>query len=397
MNKKHRLVVAAMSVLMGISAWIPGFSPAGTAFAAGANIPVNGPVIAAQKYLVMDAEANVPNVTFHYTITPGEAVPYDRDKKTSAVLSGPAGAGIGDAKFEAGQDAFETVQNLPGSSTKKDSVTLKSGQKYARSDIRIDLSKVSFTEPGVYRYKITENAQTMQAISYDETENRFLDVYVHSDENGKLSIAGTVLHKYASEVPADGTEPAEKDNGYENQYTTHNLTISKKVKGNQASHNRYFAFTVKISGATAGTIYNVDLDDAEKEVHQDGRTYGNPASVTAGENGQASVTFMLRHGQSVCLQGLADGTKYEVLEDAQDYETSLTLRTENDENDKKTSKADTTGSCVIKADTEAAFLNTREGTVPTGIGGCSAVWITLLAAGAAGAGVILFRRKRKTK
>lgn len=386
MRKKHLFISAAMSALIGVSSLISVFSSGVPVLAAG-NTPVQGPKINAMKYLVMDEEANVPNVTFSYTISPGEAVAYNREKGLSAVMPGPGGASIGTAKFEAGQDTYGTAQNLPGKSG-KDTVSLEKGKKYARSGIQIDLTHVTFTEPGVYRYKISEKNTSVQAISYDKAPDRYLDVYIHTDDNGKLSCAGSVLHKYASEVPANGANPPQKDNGFENIYTTHNLTVSKNVKGNQASHNRYFAFTVKIESTLAGTVYDVDLKNADANVKQDGKTSTNPSRLTAGQDGKVTAVFMLRHGQSVCIKGLSDTTKYTVSEDMQDYDASVKV------NDGAASEKNTTGEQAIRTDSTAAFVNTREGIVPTGIAENSMVWIAILGAGVIGFAAALCRKKK---
>lgn len=388
MNKKHLFVSAAMSALIGIGSVVSGFSSGTTALAAG-NTPVRGPVVYAQKYLVMDEEANVPNVTFEYRIEPGTAIPYNKKENKSAVIAGPTGgAAIGKAVFTSGDTAYTEKQAQVRKTDKKDTVGLKPGLKYARSEVKIDLSQVTYTEPGVYRYNIIEDTSTpVQAITFDKADTRYLDVYIHSNDEGKLSVAGSILHKTASDVLADGTNPPEKDNGFENLYTTHNLTVNKTVTGNQASHNRYFNFTVKITSAIPGTVYSVDLDQATKtEINQDGKSYTNPAKLTAGKDGSVTATYMLRHGESVCIQGLADTTKYTVSEDSQDYDAEVKV-------DTKWASKDTTGEKIIKADTTEAFQNTRQGIVPTGLFENGAVWGILLGAGIIGF-VAAFRRKK---
>lgn len=386
MNKKHLFVSAAMSALIGIGSIVSGFS-SGTPVLAAGNASVRGPVIYAQKYLVMDEEASVPDVTFTYTIAPGEKVNYNKEKGTAAITPGPDKATIGSATFEKGQDTFTSPHTMEKDSGATDTVSLAKGQKYARKNIEIDLSKVEFTEPGIYRYRITENSSSeMKAIKFDEESVRCLDVYIQYDDNENLSVAGSILHKSASELPKEGSTPAEKDNGFENEYVTHNLTISKKVKGNQASHDRYFVFTVNIESAEAGSTYEVDVTKADAEVAQDGETYTNPSQLTIGEDKKGSATFMLRNDQSVCIQGLANTTKYTVSEDNQDYEATITVN-------KESLNANTTGMREITADTTAAFLNTKEGDIPTGLFENGAVWAILLGAGIAGL-VAASRRKK---
>lgn len=101
----------------------------------------------------------------------------------------------------------------------------------------------------------------------DEDATRVVDVYVNdaSDADGKkLTIAGYVLHSSESDITAgdsflgsDGTDPDGKSQGFTNEYDTSDLTFKKEVSGNQASHDKYFEFTVTITNAVPGTVYNI--------------------------------------------------------------------------------------------------------------------------------------------
>ena len=85
----------------------------------------------------------------------------------------------------------------------------------------------------------------------------------------------------SADVATDGTAVADKTTGFVNTYPTQKLTFSKDVAGNQASRDKYFAFTLNITGVTAGNQYTVDLSDADASIA------ANPnaatTAITAGE------------------------------------------------------------------------------------------------------------------
>ena len=319
---------------------------------------------------------------------------------------------------------------------------------YAIKTMRLDFTGCGFTEPGIYRYVITESNTKQSGIAYDTTLTRTIDVYVEdasytpytSDGNdpaayiagtavNKLRIAGYVMYNGTIEkapdivqgTPSDTSANALEDdlentmtgdnalnygipNGYEvagaaksegfkNTYVTHDLTFSKTVTGNQGSKDKYFAFTVKIENAVAGTVYAVSYADDGNDNTTDGDADKNisanpnnattcitsdvtqPAKLTVGENGTVTQTFYLQHGQKIVIRGLAKGTKYTITEAPEDY-TPSAVATAGD--DKNTGDAVEAGSAImmnnnamsddyIKGDAVIDFTNTRQGTIPTGV------------------------------
>ena len=206
-----------------------------------------------EKYLLMDTQANVPNATFTYAVTAGNAKAYDVDGKKFQVLAGVdadkiimAGVGEGAAVNEI---AFKQGDGSDTHDTTKDSMVkgLEAGKKYALKTATLDLTKVQFTEPGVYRYIITESG-TNQAITNDDDLTRVLDVYVNdasAEVDGtftkKLTIAGYVLHSNENDEPdvasggdfgSTGAYTATKSQGFTNSYDTSDLTLRKQVTGN---------------------------------------------------------------------------------------------------------------------------------------------------------------------
>ena len=340
------------------------------------------------KYLVMDVDANVPNATFKFTVAPGTAIA--ATENSVAVLAGIGTPTIANVTFAPGNTTYTTKQGT-------DEVTLVSGQKYAKQTVTVSFSGILFPEPGIYRYIVTETATTNQGVTNDESATRTLDVYV-TDNDGALEVSSYVLHT-GTDAPAAGTdkgsgdvttpnaELGDKSSGFTNEYDTSNLTFSKTVSGNQASRDKYFAFTVTISDAVAGTVYTVDLSNADKSIGANPNAattvitndVTQPASLTADNNGTVTKTFYLQHDQEITIQGLAQGTKYEVKENAEDY---------------KSSNPNGITGTIASDDVTAAFTNTRSGVIPTGVLLTVAPFAAIMAVGAVGI-IVMVGKKRK--
>lgn len=345
--------------------------------------PVAGGEININKYLVMEEAANVPNVEFTFTIAAGTASNSDAGTTKAQVRAGnDANAVTGTptittATFETDQATYASVQDLASAGLKvapnaKDPVTLAQGEKYAKSLFKVNFSGVTFKEPGVYRYVITESATTSGGITNDTDADRILDVYV-IDEDGALQVQGYVLHNNDGDVMLDGTSADNKAEGFVNKYSTHDLTISKTVAGNAGSRDEYFKFTVAIEGAVPGTKYNVDLSAADAQTKTNAintEAHTNPATLTVGEDGKIQQDFYLQNGQNIKIKGLADGTKYTVSEedallDNEGYVT--TVEQTGDTDGEFTADSRSLVNAAITADTTDAFTNTKNETIPTGI------------------------------
>ena len=345
--------------------------------------PVTGAVNTAQfyKFLVMDRNANVPTVTFSFSIAAGTAVAASAADNTLAVFAGndtqKVGGvpSVGTVSFSNTDTTYETVQN-------GDSVTLADNKKYARKPVAVDFSQVSFKEPGIYRYVITETANTLSGISNDPEEKRTLDVYVVDDPDhvGTLKIEGCRLYTgvIATAPVKDAATATGKSDGYTNTYGSYDLTIGKTVSGNQASRDEYFEFTVTLTGAHPSTSYTVDLSNADVNTKVNGMNSTattNETTIVTDTDGKGERTFWLQTGQSITIKALTDSTKYVVSENAatleeEGYTTKIDkvvgAATEEVTGTSITSKFGDTD-LGIKGNTTLTFTNTKQGVIPTGI------------------------------
>lgn len=376
-------------------------------FAAEYNAVIGGTATTTfDKYLVMDKQAEVPNASFTYAVTAGKAKAYDVAGKKFAVLAGVdadkvtmAGVGTKTAGTITYKQGDETLNNENALVKDYDNAT----EKYAKKTATLDFSACKFTEPGIYRYIVTESGKN-QGVTNDADATRVVDVYVNdaSDADGyKLTIAGYVLHSNADDAPdvslgenngSAGAYVGTKSQGFTNSYDTSDITIRKEVSGNQASRNKYFEFTVNIADAVPGTVYDVDLSGAEATTQSNAATIKdnegktNPATLTVGKDGTVTQKFYLAHGQEIKIQGIAKDSTYNVTENAEDYKSTAAGVTDY---------TDATNGTVVSTDLKTSYLNTRDGVIPTGVIMTVAPFAAVTLLGGVGA-VTMVMKKRKS-
>lgn len=370
------------------------------------------------KYLVMNDHAEVPNASFTYAVTAGTAKAYDVAGKKFAVLAGVDA----DKVTMAGVDSAtaNTITYKQGDETLKDANALvkdynNSYEKYAKKTATLDFSACRFTEPGIYRYIVTESG-TNQAVTNDADATRVVDVYVNDDSHEaesasvdssrygyKLKIVGYVLHSNADDAPdvslgenhgSAGSYVATKSQGFTNSYDTSDILIEKHVSGNQASRDKYFEFTVKITDAVPGTVYDVDLSCADVTTKTNAATITanegktNPATLTVGKDGTVTQKFYLAHNQSIEILGVAKDSKYEVTENAEDYKSTPADAIETGY------RGEATSGTVASENIRTGYLNTREGVIPTGVIMTVAPFAAVTLLGGAGAVTMVMKKKK---
>lgn len=356
------------------------------------------------KYLVMDKEANVPNASFTYAVTAGAAKSYDVQGKKFEVL---AGVDADKVVQKGGTGTDISVSFAAGDATKEDANAMVkdldvSTQKYAEKSVTLDFSAVRFKEPGVYRYIITESG-TNAGITNDADNTRVLDVYVNdatADGTLGLTVAGYVLHSNTDDAPdvamgddfgSGGSYGDMKSQGFTNVYDTSDLSFKKEVAGNQASRDKYFEFTLKITDAVPGTKYAVDLANAEAVSGSNAATIEanagqtNPAELTVGTDGTVTQKFYLQHTDYITVQGLALGTKYEVTENAEDYKSGALTG----------EFGGATAGTIASDDVSTGYLNTRNGVIPTGVVMTVLPFAVVTLIGGFGAASIIMKKRKK--
>lgn len=370
-----KILVLCLSILTVLSMTV-------TAFAA--YTPINGTAdgFKFNKVLSMDKNANTPAATFSFSVAPGAAI--------------AAGTGTLEVKPGVGTPTIADV-----TFTANEAGTVSDNTKTVTKQVAVNLSGCSFSEPGVYRYIITEAASTVAGVTNDATPTRTLDVYVQTATNGALEIMGYVLYEGTkTDAPsATATTATGKSEGYVNTFTTYALEFGKEVKGNFGSLDQYFEFTLTLSGLAPGAVFNVDLSHADANPTATEATKvtvaANPTTITVGSDGTVTQKFYLHDGQYIKVLGLPNGAKYTLSENAHDYTSAEGISAADSALETAHTDA-VSNSTGITGDVNTGFTNTKNAVTPTGIANAVLTFMpALILAVLAIFGIVFFSRKRK--
>ena len=222
----------------------------------------------------------------------------------------------------------------------------------------ITVALPNYDKVGVYEYTLKEVAGTTAGVAY-YPDNIRLVVTVINGEDGKLRIAA--VHVESEDKKSDT---------FPNTYSAGTLNVSKTVTGNLGDENKYFEFTVTLTGEAGKTYadsYAVTGGSADAK---------NPTTIAVG----VPTKFKLKHGDTIHIANLPYRVEYTVTETAaKGYTTTST-------GDYGTINA---------ADQTAAFTNHKEGEVDTGVVLNNMPYILVLAVLAAGVAVFIIRKRRE--
>lgn len=249
---------------------------------------VDDKVVSIQKEITVfnpdEALIYGPAITYTYTVTPGTEVSVTdatTDHSSGTAVSTTTIPGIitgvkvnggtaGTSESATGTLAWTNADILDASA---------SGTANCKA-FTVDFSDVVFTQPGVYRYLITETANAYTTSGVTETtgtHTRYLDVYVmRSDTYDATEITkedwriyGYVCVIESEEITPDGdttTTGAVKTNGFvaatndsavvkADEYHTYNLTIGKTLVGDATMSGHKFPFDAAwTAGAATGNF-----------------------------------------------------------------------------------------------------------------------------------------------
>lgn len=212
----------------------------------------------------------------------------------------------------------------------------EAGSTTKTKEIKIDLPE--YDSVGVYTYIIHEVAGHSAGVTY-YGDAILLRVTV-IEQDGKLRIAA--VHTEDPESTGEG-----KKDDFDNLYSAGELEVHKDVEGIMGNKDKYFEFTVQLTG-------------------EEGKTYQDSYAIT---------------GDTIHIENLPYGVEYKVSETpVADYVTTET-GTEGE---------------VDEAVEQANFTNTKGGTVDAGVALESAPYLFTLT-GAAGVGLLLTLRRRHQK
>lgn len=239
----------------------------------------------------------------------------------------------------------------------------EAGSTTKTKEIKIDLPE--YDSVGVYTYIIHEVAGHSAGVTY-YGDAILLRVTV-IEQDGKLRIAA--VHTEDPESTGEG-----KKDDFDNLYSAGKLEVHKDVEGIMGNKDKYFEFTVQLTGEEGKTYQ-------DSYAITGGSYDANPASIEIRPGETTKATFYLKDDDTIHIENLPYGVEYKVSETpVADYVTMETG----------------TEGKVDEAVEQANFTNTKGGTVDAGVVLDSAPYLFTLT-GAAGVGLLLTLRRRHQK
>ena len=245
-------------------------------------------------------------------------------------------------------------------------VTYAQGEAGSANKTRqIEIQLPEYDSVGVYTYIIHEVEGNSAGVTY-YGDAILLRVTV-IEQDGKLRIAA--VHTEDPESTGEG-----KKDDFDNLYSAGKLEVHKDVEGIMGNKDKYFEFTVQLTGEEGKTYQ-------DSYAITGGSYDANPDSIEIRPGETTEATFYLKDDDTIHIENLPYGVEYKVSETpVADYVTTET-GTEGE---------------VDEAVEQANFTNTKGGTVDAGVVLDSAPYLFTLT-GAAGVGLLLTLRRRHQK
>lgn len=313
-------------------------------------------------YTKAAADVTAPNTTFSYAVTFDHA----EDTETGVTVTTDTAPGITiepvaftNADFADGTSATGTATVKMPDSTEWPSI-------------------------GVYYYTVTQSLATASAdlagVALDTNATRHLKVTVTYDTTNPTADTDKdyVAFVTASLDNGGDTTTDVKSASYTNAYQTGAVKVNKVVTGNMGDHNKYFEFTITLTGETGKTYApNYPVSGGGTPT----APLANPTTITVG----TTTTFYLKHDGEITFSNLPYGVTYEVAE------TGYT----DDGYDAAAYNYSDTGKKIDSTAVDTVTVTNNKGVaVDTGITLDSLPYILLL--GLAVAGLVLFAVKRRS-
>lgn len=330
-NKVEKLLagVLSISLAMGVSV-MPAFAASGETYADMDSVVIK------KNYELANTDTISPEETFTFTIDPVTVT--DASEGIEAADYRPI---VGDVTYAQGEAGS-------ASKTKK-----------------IEIKLPEYDSVGVYTYIIHEVEGNSAGVTY-YGDAILLRVTV-IEQDGKLRIAA--VHTEDPESTGEG-----KKDDFDNLYSAGKLEVHKDVEGIMGNKDKYFKFTVQLTGEEGKTYQ-------DSYAITGGSYDANPDSIEIRPGETTEATFYLKDDDTIHIENLPYGVEYKVSETpVADYATTET-GTEGE---------------VDAAVEQANFTNTKGGTVDAGVVLDSAPYLFTLT-GAAGVGLLLTLRRRHQK
>ena len=313
--------------------------------------------------LLMDSQTQMKNISFGYSITAG------------TMIEGSAGvtyvkAGLVDPACSVASTSFSNT--TPATIGTPSDATFTS-KKYMLQTAKVLIDARQFTEPGIYRYVITENTvlngEDNGLFSLDTNTIRYLDVLVEYKDGQNLIVSSSVLHNNSVALTGSTLEVSEKSTGYENSYllSTNDLVIRNKITGNQSDLLHKFSYTLNIAGDIAYRQITAVLPD------------GGTTKIDINAEGKGSLTFQLSGTDKLTVRDIQKNASYSITSkrdslalEGFDVTVGPTNTTGYGPEVQFFNDTDTSTECdvlntAVTENVDVTFTNEKNGIVPTGV------------------------------
>ena len=277
--------------------------------------------------------------------------------------------------LETGSVLDDTNIPLPTFSNNTQSATLTFLPTPYTASQTLDINLPTYTEIGIYTYKITEINKTTPWVTYD-SENMYLKVTVLRNTDGTFKRIAAVrfgTDNTANTAPKSGT--------FDNVCNTGELDVSKVVTGNFGDKNKLFTVTVTFTAPTGFPVNSV----ISYQFNGAGTIYKVPASLIA--------TIQVKDGDTVKFTNIPYGMTYTVVETDYTGDGYVAAAYVYDDEAGKVIKASVANGDMSINDT-VEITNAKNINVDTGISLDSIPYILLLAGTILGLGVMVLRKRQ---
>lgn len=317
------------------------------------------------KNIITDGNTYAPNATFNFKVSEGVAGEF-RNQVVKAGIAGGLTVS-GSATFTAGDAVAATYTNDTGA--------------------KLVVNKTILKNAGIYHYIVEEENLPSSATNKEYEgilkDNAVYDVYVYiyNDKGGEPDIVA---------VKRGTTAKAEivfnNNYGAEGNDSTHDITITKLLSGNQTVPTDEFTISVKVNGAT-GEKYKVVVTNAPTKATE-------PTSITSG----TETPFTVKGNTTIKIYGLTETDEVKVTEtkDGKDrgYIDPIYSVTTSPDGSKSQNTIDK-GVYITKDGTLATVTNKKDVPSPTGLILNYGPYILMIALAGSMAAFFFFKRNRK--
>lgn len=185
----------------------------------------------------------------------------------------------------------------------------------------IEITLPNYTAVGIYKYTLSEVNNGTAGMTYWGNDI-LLFITIGQDEDGKFCV--TAVH---CEEEFDPEDPgANKVDSFTNTYSAGKFSVNKQVTGSLGDRDKYFEFTVTFEGESGkdySTATGITYDGGSAGLAITGGTGENAVNIdttnkvidiTGLGTGKKTVTFYLKHGDTVTFDNIPYGVKYTYAE-----------------------------------------------------------------------------------